>query len=98
MSWSFNAIGKPKAVLQKIYTDISNSSYKCPEPEEAVRLKLVEILELALNAFPESSAVKVEAHGSQIPEYVYGASSSQPTGKFTNSLKLVIEPIYGFIE
>lgn len=89
MSWSFNGIGKPAAVAKRAAAELSR--VKCHEPEETVKAKVIEILGVALDAFPGDTAVKVEAYGSQ------SVDSTQP-GKARNSLTLKIEPLYGFME
>lgn len=92
MSWSFHATGKPAAVLGKARQDLSQ--YKCAEPEETIKGKVLNILEVALLAFPESSAVQVAASGSQQQPSV---NPTNPTA-FINSLSIDIKPIYGFVE
>ncbi len=87
MSWSVSAIGKPAAVAAKLEKDFQQ--YKCAEPEETIKAKVSEVVAFALAAYPESSAVKVMASGSQ---------GTVTDGKATNSLAVYIENIYGFSE
>lgn len=90
MSWSFHAIGKPRAVLERARKELP--CFRCPEPEETVKGKFLDQLEAALSMFPEASAVQVTASGSQhAPDY-----SNQT--EVVNSLSLEIKPIYGFVE
>lgn len=93
MSWSFHAIGKPGAVLGKARNDLVQC--KCAEPEETIKGKVLNILEAALLAFPDSSAVHVTASGSQSTAY---NGPAVVEGRFTNSLSIEIKPIYGFVE
>lgn len=88
MSWSYNGIGKPSAVLED--AQLRLSAVKCSEPEETIKNKVGDILLASLSAFPESSAVQVEAYGSQTVD--------STTGKATNSLHFDIKPLYGFVE
>lgn len=91
MSWSFNAIGKPKAVLEKARLELTESAYKCPEPEESARKQVYEILKLLLPSYPSTAAVKIEASGSQY-------TPDLKVSENINQLKLDIQPLYGFIE
>jgi len=74
-------------ILDKAREDLGR--YKCPEPEETIKGKFLNILHAAMLAFPESAAVKIEASGSQ---------SNAPEGGINNSLSIKIDPIYGFVE
>ncbi|TAK86728.1 MAG: hypothetical protein EPO20_06330 [Betaproteobacteria bacterium] len=89
MSWSVAAIGKPSAVAEKLAAQFAN--IKCSEPEETIKSNVASAIAVALNAFPPSSAVRVEAHGSQ-------STDLGKPGIATNSLSVKIEPIYGFVE
>lgn len=92
MSWSIQAVGKPKAVAIKIAEAMTVN--KCAEPEETLRQGVGVLIAASLAAMPDTDAVRINAFGSQSNCYVDGKSS----GKFTNSLKVEIEPIYGFVE
>lgn len=87
MSWSFNATGKPQAVVAKAKQEFARIS--CAEPEETARQNALTTICKLLEAMPASSAVNVSASGSQ---------SAQVDGTFLNNLNLQIQPIYGFIE
>ena len=87
MSWSVLAVGKPSAVAAKLEKDFT--AYKCSEPEETIRQSVAMAVSTALAAFPEASAVRVDASGSQ---------SQGADGKATNTLSVKIEPLYGFVE
>lgn len=89
MSWSFCALGRPKSVLKKARSDLT--LYKCMEPEEEIKMNVLDILDKALAVFPDDSAVEVTAMGSQ---------SSMATGKnkCINSLSVTIKPLHGFLE
>jgi hypothetical protein len=93
MSWSFNAIGKPSAVAAKARTEME--FIKCAEPEQSLKSMALAAIEAALSAMPDASVVKVYASGSQSPAYV---NNKVVDGKFSNSFKLDIEPIWGFVE
>lgn len=86
MSWSFNGVGRPLAVVAKMRKDCSRSH--CPEPEQTIRAALVDIVEAALTAYPPDQPVVVEASGSQ------GSNE----GGIINQLKLDIKPLYGFLD
>lgn len=98
MSWSFSAIGKPMAVLALARKQLG--AIKCAEPEETLKGKVLNQIECSLLAMPESSAVRIEASGSQSPAYAPNESGQHVAvaGKFTNNLSLKIEPIWGFAE
>jgi hypothetical protein len=87
MSWHVSAVGKAPAVATKLAADIARM--KCAEPEEAIKNSIAEVIAKALSAFPPDCAVRVEARGSQSPA---------PNDKFTNQLKVSIEPLWGFVE
>lgn len=90
MSWSTTAIGKPAAVAAKVKEDIER--YKCAEPEESIKNSIGQSIYAALACFPEGTAVRVEASGSQ-----YVPDASKPDAAI-NTLNVKIEPLYGFIE
>lgn len=97
MSWSFQAVGKPAAVLAKARVELGK--IHCSEPEETIKGKVLNILEASLLVMPESAAVKIEASGSQSPAYVSSETGYKTVeGKFSNNLILKIEPIFGFVE
>lgn len=86
MSWSFNATGKPAAVIAKLKTDLTRN--KCVEPEESIKSAVIAIVEQSLSGFPEDHPVEVSASGSQ---------SSPTAGKPVNQLKLDIKPIWNYL-
>ena len=90
MSWSVIAVGRTSAVVAKLAKDFS--SIKCSEPEETIKNTVAVAITAALDAFPTSTAVRVEASGSQ-----YCPDSTKPNEKF-NQLTVKLEPLYGFIE
>ena len=87
MSWSVSALGKPAAVAAKLAKDFV--SHKCNEPEETVRQAVATAVATALKAYPSSSAVRVEASGSQ---------NGNGPNDVVNTLTVKIEQVYGFIE
>lgn len=92
MSWSYNSIGRAPAVIEDARKKLG--AIKCSEPEETIKGKVVNIIEAALLAMPEASAVKIEAYGSQS---AYG-NDGVNAGRMSNSVMLKIEPLYGFVE
>lgn len=89
MSWSFIGMGKPDALAVKAAADMSR--IKCVEPEETIKAKAIEIIEVALAAYPKTIAVDISAGGSQ---WTNGIDSSIATNTFT----LMIKPVHGFVE
>lgn len=89
MSWSVSAVGKPSAVAVKLAAQFSG--IKCMEPEETIKNTVASAVAVALKAFPESSAVKVDAYGSQ------STDAAKPDFA-TNQLSVKIEPLWGFCE
>lgn len=86
MSWSFYGMGKPEALAKKAREDMT--CQKCSEPEESIKDMALAIIEKSLMAMPAASAVRIQASGSQ----------SKDERGATNTFKLDIEPIYGFVE
>jgi hypothetical protein len=86
MSWSVSGIGRPVAVAAKLAADLS--AYKCVDPEESVKQAAAALLAAALAAQDPVSVVKVSASGSQ------GTSGNS----IYNSVRIEVEPVYGFIE
>lgn len=94
MSWSVSAVGKPAAVSAKISEDVLK--YTCSEPEETLKKSAAAIIATALAAFPQDNiAVRVEANGSQQPWYRKDGTVGEG---FANTLRVVIEPVWGFVE
>lgn len=94
MSWSFQAVGRASAVIDKARKDLA--AIKCSEPEETIKNTALTIVEASLSAMPEASAVKITANGSQ--STAYGPDNKPVEGKFTNNFNLTIEPLWGFVE
>ena len=94
MSWSFHGIGKPHAILAKARRDLT--MYVCMEPEETIKKLVLSIFEEALLIYPEDTAVKVTASGSQSP--IYDKNGALIPGKFSNSLHIDLDHLYGFVE
>lgn len=88
MSWSFYAIGKPTAVAAKARDQIENG-YKCSEPEESICVSALNTIAAIADSTIDAYAVKVEASGSQYS--VDGVSQH-------NQLRLIVEPVHGFLE
>jgi hypothetical protein len=85
MSWSFTAIGRPKAVREKARAYVE--SFRCSEPEESIKQQVFTMIETALFAMPAASAVRVAAHGGQSQ-----AIGSLPTqrGRCASRLKFAV--------
>jgi len=92
MSWSVSAVGKPSAVRDAIAKQFTNSG-KCSEPEESIRQAAAAIIDKALEAQGDKVALNVSASGSQSADY-----STAPPTVTSNSLKISVDVIYGFVE
>lgn len=92
MSWNVEAVGRPKAVAVKLAAEFARIT--CNEPEETIKNTVASAVATALAAFPDGSAVKVKAYGSQSRQE--GGSGDLPLA--VNSLSVSIEPLYGFAE
>jgi hypothetical protein len=89
MSWSVSAIGKPGPVRDKLANDFTKITY-CGPAETALKDVVAELVGKALVANTyQGIAVKVEASG---------AGSSHPGNGDTHQVRVVIEPVYGFVE
>lgn len=93
MSWSVSAVGKSGAVAAKLTNEISIACQHLVEPERSVAEAASAAISAALKGFIPDSAVKVTAFGSQSKWGVAGGPDH-----ITNSLKIEIEPIHGFVE
>jgi hypothetical protein len=91
MSWSVNAVGKPKAVKAKLAEDFKK--IVCSEPEGTIKDHIAAAILLALDFYPESGAVRVEASGSQSKGHL-GMTNTEAL----NQLSVKIEPLWGFLE
>jgi hypothetical protein len=98
MSWSISVVGKAPAVREKAQSDLKKIT--CQEPEETIKNLVGSIVDMALCSFPDSVAVQIAASGSQGPAYEIDQAGNykQIEGKLTNSLKVDISPLYGFVE
>jgi hypothetical protein len=94
MSWSFHAVGKPFPVLEKARKELN--MYPLMEPEETIKKLVLSIFEEALLIYPEDTAVKATASGSQSP--IYDKNGALIPGKFSNSLHIDLDHLYGFVE
>lgn len=93
MSWSVSAVGKSDAVAKKLDADFEGILKYVTGPEiEAVKGAQAAI-QAGLGAQVPVVAVKVSAFGSQSSM----GQAGQPT-RYTNSVKIEIEPIPGFLE
>lgn len=89
MSWSFYATGKPKAVLAKADEEFKRIDGQITAvPERSIAQLVHTMIATALGGMPDSSAVSIQSSGSQ---------STTVDGAY-NSINLVIQPIYGFVE
>lgn len=87
MSWHVSAVGRPAAVAASIAKQIEATH--CSEPEQSIKASVGAAIASALASFPETGAVSVKAGGSQ---------QSPVNGKAPNTVEVVIQPIYGFLE
>lgn len=87
MSWSVQAVGKPEAVVKKLATEFEKITYLAGVEAE-LKDAVDKLVAVAVSAYTGSYAVRVTASGS---------ASNYKEG-VTQSLNLLIEPIYGFIE
>lgn len=62
MSWSVNAMGKASAVAQ--YVEKQLHQYKCSEPEESIKERVIGIVADAASAAPDCG-MSIVAYGSQ---------------------------------
>lgn len=92
MSWSVSAVGKPPAVRASIAKQFTNGP-KCSEPEESIRQAAAAIIDKALAEQGDKVAINVSASGSQSADY-----STTPPTVTSNSLKISVDVIYGFVE
>ncbi len=91
MSWTISAIGKSDALAVKLAADFAAITY-LTGPEVGVKDAAAVVVAAALNGQVPATAVKVSASGSQSAFTVKDGPTS-----YTNSLKIEIEPIYGFV-
>jgi len=87
MSWSVSEVGKVPAVAKQVIHRLDQQ--RCLEPEQEIKTKVEEIVNLCLAAYPNDVAVEVIASGSQ---------SEAKDGKAVNTLNLSIRPLWGFLE
>ena len=93
MSWSVSAIGKASSVKAKLDKEIDSLLHHLPEPEKSVAAAAKAVLGAALDAQIPDAAVKASAWGSQSTRGFSGGPDY-----ITNSIKIEVEPIQGFIE
>lgn len=93
MSWSVSAVGKSSAVEAKLTKEIGDACRHLIEPEKTIAEAASAAISAALKGFIPEAAVKVAAFGSQSKWGVAGGPDH-----ITNSLKIEIEPIHGFVE
>jgi hypothetical protein len=86
MSWSVRAVGRAKAVADKVSKEIAG--IKCAEPEESIKNAVGAIVATTLAAFPDDSAVEIDLSGSQWKDGDKGTM---------NDLNVKVRPIYGFV-
>lgn len=92
MSWSISKVGKSDKLGAAIKAELAN--YKCSEPEESIKNAAGEFIAKALDGNIPATAVKVTAFGSQS---TMGGHGGEPDA-FSNTLKIEIEQLYGFID
>ncbi len=92
MSWSVSAIGKSDAVAKKLAAEFTSIAY-LKGPEAGVKDAAAAVVAVALAGQIPPTAVKVNCCGSQSTTTAKDGSTLH-----TNSLKIEIDPIYGFVE
>lgn len=92
MSWSVSATGKSAVVKEKIEAEIARVCEHLAEPERSIAAAAGTTISASLDGQIPGGVVKVNASGSQ--------SSHTTDGQqvVTNSLKIEIDPIWGFVE
>ena len=87
MSWGLQKAGKGEALAKACAEAFA--SITCPEPEMSIKNGIAAVVDAAVRGSPEC-AFKIEASGSQY---------TGVDGKaLQNQARLVIEPLYGFVE
>ena len=92
MSWSVSAIGKASSVKAKLDKEIEDLLKHLPKPENSVAEAAKVLLDATLDAQVPDAAVKASAWGSQSQFYGQGSD------RITNSVKVEVEPVPGFVE
>jgi hypothetical protein len=87
MSWSLIKAGKVKSILAALEKDFASLSISGLEKEIASDVHVV--IKKALSGFKESAAVTVQASGSAYTDNSISVSQT---------VKVSVEPIYGFVE
>lgn len=87
MSWSIVKAGKVKSILAALEKDFTSLSISGLEKEIAADVHTV--IKKALGGFKENAAVTVSASGS-----AYTSSNES----ISQTVKVSVEPIYGFVE
>lgn len=85
MSWSISATGKPAEALASLKDQIEIA--RCVEPEQSIKAKVGEAIEIALSAYPPGMEVAVSAYGSQWKQV-----GGPDDGKAQNELHVSITP------
>lgn len=91
MSWSFQAVGKPAAVVKAI-EESSNNKLTGKSLDEWQEAKPALLALVGANV---GNAVKVNASGSASWDY---KSTPDPQEKTSGQCSCVIESLYGFVE
>jgi hypothetical protein len=93
MSWSVFAQGRAHLVAAEVATQLARIT--CEEPEQTIKTQIGETIALSLARYHAHDYVKVSASGSQ-----YDAHWNDPAkGRHaTNTVKLEIEPLFGFLD
>lgn len=86
MSWSVSGVGRASALRDKVAKQFDGIN--CAEPEQTIKNKVAAIVDISLQAMRGDQAVKVSCSGSQ---YVDGQGQ-------INTVRVEVEPIYGFVE
>lgn len=90
MSWSIAVVGRAHGVAA--YAEKHFNLTKCEEPEESIKQKVAEIVQIACGNMPEDSAIEIIASGSQ---YCTKRDDKQTDA---HSVSVSIRPLFGFVE
>lgn len=91
MSWNVTAVGKAGALRAHVAKEFKKVI--CAEPEQSIAMGLATVIDIALASFSEDCSVCIQSYGSQAqPDF-----RNRPD-KFTHTVALQIETLYGFVE
>lgn len=100
MSWSVSAKGKKPAVAAAV--DSQFNSATCQEPEQSLKEQARALVAALMTATEDTAVLSVEAAGTAHSIAVYG-DPERPNAvtewkQLRHSIKISVEPIWGFVE